>query len=330
VERRPFGKTGWRVSVIGFGAWGIGGPAVAGSTPIGWGSVDDGESSRALQRALNRGVNFIDTADVYGLGHSEELIGNTVGNRQDVIVATKVGHRLNPGGSISLDYSKDYIVTACEASLKRLRRERIDYYQLHSARVFHFEQGECFEALEHLKEQGKIERWGVSLNTFHPEPEADYLLQRSLGHGLQLVLNIINQRVVPLLQQASEGGYGIIVRMPLQFGLLTGKMTPHTVFEKNDHRSFRLTPAIMERALRHLDGVWRMAERYGVSNAALSLSFCASFPEVSTIIPGIKTTRQAEENTKDVVELSRNDRIALQELYNAELHTVVEMMERQG
>jgi aryl-alcohol dehydrogenase-like predicted oxidoreductase len=303
---------------------------MAGSTPIGWGSVDDGESSRSLQRALDRGVNFIDTADVYGLGHSEELIGNTVGNRQDVLVATKVGHRLNPDGSISLDYSKDYIVMACEASLKRLRRDRIDYYQLHSARVPHFEQGECFEALELLKEQGKIERWGVSLNTFHPEPEADYLLQRSLGHGLQLVLNIINQRAVPLLQQASEGGYGVIVRMPLQFGLLTGKITSHTVFEKNDHRSFRLTPEIIERTLRHLEGVWRMAERYGVSHAALSLSFCASFSEVSTIIPGIKTTRQAEENTEDLVRLSRDDLMALQKLYNDELHAVVEMMERQG
>ena len=303
---------------------------MAGSTPIGWGSVDDAVSCRALQRAIDRGVNFIDTADFYGLGHSEKLIGKTVGNRQDVIVATKVGHRLNPDGSISLDYSKDYIIKACEASLKRLRRETIDYYQLHSARVVHFEQGECIEAMELLKERGRIGYWGVSLNTFHPEPEGDYLMQRALGYGVQVVLNIMNQRAVPLLQRASDRGYGVIVRMPLQFGLLAGKMTSETVFQKNDHRFFRLSPAILERALNDLGDVWRMAERNGLSKTSLSLSFCASSPGVSTIIPGIKTPRQAEENTENVVQLSKGDLLALQELYSTRLHDIVEMMERQG
>lgn len=303
---------------------------MAGSTPIGWGDVDDDESSRALQRAIDRGVNFIDTADFYGLGHSEELIGKTVGNRHDVIVATKVGHRLNPDGAISLDYSKKYIVGACEASLKRLRRDRIDYYQLHSARVSNFEQGECFDALDLLKEQGKIGHWGVSMNTFHPEPEAEYLFRHSLGQGLQLVLNIINQRAVPLLRRASECGYGIIVRMPLQFGLLTGKLTPETRFEPSDHRSFRLTPEILQQTLPHLGEVWRMAERYGVSKTLLSLSFCTSFPDVSTIIPGMKTSRQAEENTGAAVQLSREDLMSLRELYRTELHTVVGLMERRG
>ena len=330
MERRPFGTTGMNVNVIGFGAWGIGGSAMAGTIPIGWGAVDDAVSSRALLRAVERGVNFIDTADFYGLGHSESLIGAALGNRQDIIVATKVGHALTADGSISTDYSRDYIIGACEASLKRLRRDRIDYYQLHSARVSHLQQGECIEGMELLKDQGKIRCWGISLNTFHPEPEAEYLMPRNLGSGFQLVLNLINQRAVPLLLQAREKGYGVIARMPLQFGLLTGKFTPHTLFEKDDHRSFRLTPAILESAVRDLGDVWRIAERLGLSRVSLSLSFCLSFPEVSIVIPGIKTPQQAEEDTTGIVCLSAGDLKTLRELYSTKLHTIVEMMERQG
>ena len=330
MERRPFGKTGMNVSVIGFGAWGIGGSAMAGTIPIGWGDVDDTVSTRALLRGVQRGMNFVDTADFYGVGHSESLIGATLGNRQDIIVATKVGHSLNTDGSISTDYSRDYIIRACEASLKRLRRDRIDYYQLHSARVSHLQEGECIEAMELLQGQGKIRCWGISLNTFHPEPEAEYLMHRNLGSGFQLVLNIVNQRAVPLLLRAREKGYGVIARMPLQFGLLAGKFTPHTLFEKNDHRSFRLTPAILECALRDLGDVWRMAERLGLSRVSLSLSFCLSFPEVSTVIPGIKTPQQAEENTSGVVRLSADDLKTLQRLYSTKLRTIVDQMEHQG
>ena len=143
------------ISRVGFGAWGIGGPVMAGDIPIGWGKTDDKTSIKALEKAYNLGINFFDTADFYGLGHSETLIGNTFGNTSNVNIATKVGHRLLKKGSIVLDYSFKHIVSACEASLKRLKRETIDYYQLHSAKMEHLHDGECIEAMIKLKEHGK-------------------------------------------------------------------------------------------------------------------------------------------------------------------------------
>jgi len=173
MELRKFGETGLYVSAVGFGAWGIGGPAMAGIIPIGWGPVDDCISIAALKHALDSGITFNDTADFYGLGHSEELIGRVFGNRSEVVIATKVGHTTNSDGSIRTDYSREYITQACERSLERLNRDSVDYYQLHSARVRHFEDGGCVEALERLREQGKIRTWGISPNTFHPDPEAE-------------------------------------------------------------------------------------------------------------------------------------------------------------
>src|SRR4029079_4943844 len=126
------------------------------------------------------------------LGHSEKLLGSELGRNHDIIIATKAGHR-NIGDAIHFDYTKDYIVRACELSLKRLKRDTIDYYQLHTARLSHFESGECVEVMQLLQQQGKIRFWGLSLNTFYPKPEAELLLNNNWGSGFQLVLNIINQ-----------------------------------------------------------------------------------------------------------------------------------------
>lgn len=330
MEGRRFGTTDMLTGIIGFGAWGIGGPAMAGSTPIGWGEADDTVSLAALERALDLGMNFIDTADFYGLGHSEELIGRVVGGRADVLVASKVGHRLEPGGRIVTDYSRDHIMRACEASLRRLRRDSIDYYQLHSARLSHLEQGECIDAMERLREQGKIRYWGLSLNTFHPAPEAEYLLRLRLGHGFQLVLNIINQRAVPLLAPMQAAGYGIIVRMPLQFGVLTGKLSSSTTFPPNDHRSFRLTTEILSLAMSILDDVRPLKDRYTTTMTGLAISFCAAFPEVSTIITGIKTPAQADENCRPYADISESDMGFLTTAVRHRMLEVVGLMERQG
>ncbi len=330
MEQRRFGRTDLKVSAIGFGAWGIGGPAMAGSMPIGWGAVDDAVSVLALERAYERGIIFYDTADFYGLGHSEDLIGRTFGNRPDVVIATKVGHRLDTDGTAILDYSKKHIRAACEQSLRRLRRESIDLYQLHSARVEHFEQGECLTALEQLQQEGKVRFWGVSLNTFAPEPEARFLMDHGLGHSMQLVLNIINQRSLPVIAEASAKGYGIIARMPLQFGLLTGKIRPDASFASNDHRSFRLTPEIIRRtleALRELDPTLR---RRNISLTSLALSYCASAPGVSTVIPGIKTPAQADSNTTDIIALTDDERAAIRDIAERRLTSVMELMQKQG
>ena len=128
-----------------------------------------------MKKARDLGINFYDTADFYGLGHSEELIGKLWGNREDVIIASKVGHRLDKDQNIYLDYSQDYVIKACELSLKRLRRDSIDFYQLHAAKLVHLENGEYILAMEQLHKEGKIRYWGLSLNTYDPEPEGDFL-----------------------------------------------------------------------------------------------------------------------------------------------------------
>lgn len=330
MKYRKFGNTSLEVSEIGFGAWGIGGPSMAGDIPIGWGNVDDETSIKALEKAYSLGVNFYDTADFYGLGHSEELIGKVLSDKKDVIIATKVGHRLAPDNNINLDYSKDYIIKACEESLKRLNRDHIDLYQLHSAKLEHLEQGDCIEAMEQLKTDGKIRYWGISLNTFNPSPEADFLMKKKAGCSFQLVFNILNQKAIFLLQKAHKKGYGIIARMPLQFGLLTGKFNAETHFEKNDHRSFRLTPEVLSEALKCLDHIWPIADKYKISKTSFSLSFVLSFPEVSTTIPGIKTPEQAELNVKDIVQLDKEDVDEITNFFLTELYKVVDQMQKIG
>ena len=202
MNYRKFGNTNLLVSEIGFGAWGIGGPAMVGDVAIGWGDVDDNTSIKALNKSFDLGINFYDTADFYGFGHSEELIGNVFGNKDDVIIASKVGHRVE-NGKILLDYTKNHILDSCDKSLKRLKRDKIDLYQLHSAKLEHLKSGECIEAMEELKSIGKIRYWGISLNTFNPYPEAEYLIERNFANGFQLVLNIINQRSIKLIENSN-------------------------------------------------------------------------------------------------------------------------------
>lgn len=326
MNYRKFGKTGLSVSEVGFGAWAIGGPAMAGDTPIGWGDVSDEQSVAALKKSLDLGINFYDTADFYGLGHSEELIGKVFSNRQDVVIASKVGHRLHKGREIVLDYSKDYILQACEGSLRRLRREAIDFYQLHTARVADLENGECIEAMELLKKQGKIRHWGLSLNTFDPDEEADWMIERNLGEGFQVVLNILNQRGLAAIRKAGKSGYGIIARMPLQFGLLTGKFNKETRFPPDDHRAFRLPPDILGQTLDALEPVWELAGKYGLEKTSLAMSYILSHPEVSTVIPGIKTAEQAKANVNGIVELEPSDLTFLHRLFNEKFNSIVDKM----
>lgn len=325
IKQRTFGKTDLSVSEIGFGAWGIGGPSMAGETAIGWGDVDDNVSVRAIEEAVDHGITFFDTADVYGLGHSEELIGRTLGNRDDVVIATKVGHRVIDGRFVR-DYDPSYITEACEASLRRLQRDRIDYYQLHSARVKELETSGCVAAMERLRDEGKIRYWGVSLDTFNPFPEAEHMIEHSVGDGMQVVLNIINQRARKLIEKASGHGFGIIARMPLQFGVLTGKFDGGASFEGNDHRSKRLTPYVLERLLRELEPVWTLTDRYDTTKTGLSLSFAVNVRGVSTVIPGIKTPEQAVSNTSDLVSLSERDLESLFEVYDRRLSEVVDFL----
>lgn len=330
MQYRKFGNTELAVSEIGFGAWAIGGNTKVGNTPIGWGRADDATSKNAIHTAIDVGINFFDTADFYGLGHSERILGEALKENKSVIIATKVGHR-NIDEKISLDYSKEYILKACEESLRRLQRDVIDYYQLHSARKQHLQEGECIEAMELLKQQGKIRYWGLSLNTFSPDEEADFLIGRNLGDGFQLVFNLINQLAINTIRKANKNGYGIIARMPLQFGLLTGKFTADTKFEKDDHRNFRLTPEIIQSTLKVLEEkVWPIGEKERLNKTQLALSFILSVKEISTIIPGIRTLDHVVQNTTGLKSLSKENLELLQSLSETDWKHVVELMRKQG
>lgn len=330
MEYRRFGNTDLSVSVIGFGAWAIGGPAQIGDMPIGWGPTDDADSIASIHRALDLGINFFDTADFYGLGHSEDLLGRTIANRPDVVIASKLGQRVSPENTIVADYSKSWVLEACEQSLRRLRRDTIDFYQLHIARMAHLEQGDCIEAMHQLVAEGKVRYWGISLNTFYPEPEARFFLERNLGHGFQLVLNLINQRAAGVIEQARTAGYGIIARMPLQFGLLSGKFTEHTTFNKDDHRAKRLTPEVLRTALESLTPLRDMAAQYGISQASLALSFVAGYPGISTVIPGIRTPEQAEMNARAVIGLAPEDMALLKAHYETRWKILMDYLEKLG
>lgn len=329
MRYRKFGTTDLEVSAVGFGAWAIGGGAMVGDTAIGWGAADDATSTAAIHAALDAGISFFDTADIYGLGHSERLLGTCLGNRKDVVIATKVGNTARDN-QFTVDYSGPYITAACEASLRRLQRDTIDYYQLHSARVSHLQREDCIATLQRLQQQGKVRYWGISLNTFDPQPEADFFFQQQVGDGFQLVVNLINQRALPLVKAAAGKGYGIIARMPLQFGLLTGKFDAFTRFRKNDHRYNRLPPDIIAQARELLQPAWDLCGKYGISKTALALSFVLGYPGVSTVIPGIRTPGQVADNTTGLVQLEAGDLQLLEALYATSWANFLQVLERQG
>lgn len=329
MQYRKFGTTDLTVSEVGFGAWAIGGGAMIGNTAIGWGNADDATSKEAIKAALDAGITFFDTADIYGLGHSEDLLGETLKGNQDVVIATKVGN-VSRNDQFTFDYSKEYILSACEKSLKRLNRDVIDYYQLHTARLQHLENGECIEAMQELQQKGKIKHWGISLNTFDPEPEANFFLANNIGSGFQLVLNIINQKALALVKKAAVNGYGVIARMPLQFGLLTGKFNAATKFDVNDHRQNRLTADVITKTDEVLQPVWQLCNKHNINKTQLAISYVLSYDEVSTVIPGIRTPQHVASNTQGIVKLDAQDMQLIESLGTTSFAQLMQLIQQKG
>lgn len=329
MRYRKFGNTDLVVSEIGFGAWAIGGGAMIGNTAIGWGDADDTVSTKAIFTAMDTGINFFDTADIYGLGHSEELLGKIIAGKKEIIIATKVGN-VSRHDQFTVDYTKEYILKACDSSLGKLKRDVIDYYQLHSARIQHLQSGECIEAMQQLQKQGKIRYWGISLNTFDPIPEADFFIVNKIGHGFQLVLNLLNQKTLPLLKRSAENGYGVIVRMALQFGLLTGKFDKEVNFTANDHRKSRLTKEVIDVSNNVLEPVWDLCKKYNCSKTELALSYILAYPEVSTIIAGIRTAEQVQLNTTGLFQLDQEDMQMIESLGETDFASVMKLIRQQG
>ena len=295
------GKRGPRVSTIGFGAWAIGG--------MNWGPTDDEVSMKALHTALDAGVTLIDTADVYGFGHSEDLIARVIKERGkgEVIIATKAGNDFYYAGEASDDgygaiqqnYRKDYIIEAAEKSLQRLGLETLDILQLHSPDLEKLEWDDPWEALTILKEQGKIRHAGLSIQSFK-ESEQAHVLDRhaDLLDCIQVRYNLLEREAEKvLLPKAMEHGIGVIVRIPLLFGLLSGKFNRHSVFTGDDHRRFNLTPEKLDTYLGAMESMSELYDRYAAwSKVQVALRFGVSHPACHVAIPGGKTPEQVLEN----------------------------------
>lgn len=295
MHYRKLGRTGITVSEIGFGGWAIGGLADAAGTPLGWGRTSDDESLAAIRRARELGVTFFDTADSYGFGRSESLLGIVLSrHRHDVVIATKVGVMRDVNGRLAKDFSRNHIYHAVDGSLKRLRTDYIDLYQLHNPTIDELRRDDIHEAMDRLQEVGKIRFWGVSVTT--PD-EGIEIINRGWAHALQVLYNVLNQAPAQqLFPLAKEKGYGIIARVPLASGLLTGKFRPDTVFPQNDVRQNFLTPKRLEEAISRVDEAKSIIGGTARSLAEGALRFILANDAVSTTIPGAKNVRQVEMN----------------------------------
>jgi aryl-alcohol dehydrogenase-like predicted oxidoreductase len=295
MEYRELGKTGIKVSAIGFGGWAIGGPSEASGTPLGWGRTTDEESLAAIRRARDLGVTFFDTADSYGFGRSESLLGIVLSRkREDVIIATKVGVIRNSTGELKKDFSKQHIFVAVDGSLKRLRSDYIDLYQVHNPTIDDLRREEIQDAMERLQDNGKIRFWGVSVS--NPE-EGLEVVRRGWGNTLQVLYNILNQAPAEeLFPMAKEKGYGIIARVPLASGLLTGKFRIDTTFPTDDIRQNFLTPRRLQEALDRVDEVKSIIGGAARTLIEGALRFVLANDAVATAIPGAKTIHQVEGN----------------------------------
>lgn len=295
MRHRALGSTGIDVSEIGFGAWAIGGATSAGGVPVGWGRTQDDESMAAIRRAVELGITFFDTADIYGHGRSESLLGIILSRRRkDVVIATKVGVSRTSAEDHIKDFSKKHIYLAVDASLRRLRTDYIDVYQLHNPTIADLEREEIQDAMATLQNLGKIRVWGVSVTT---PSEGIEIIRRGWGYTLQVLYNILNQSPErELLPLAKERGYGIIARVPLASGLLTGKYRADSSFPSSDIRQNFLTPRRLVEAIARVDEARSIVSGTTRSLTEAAIRFPLAHAAVSTVIPGAKSAHQVELN----------------------------------
>ena len=296
MHYRTLGRTGLEVSEIGYGAWGIAGDA--------WLGAKDEESLKALNRAVDLGLNFIDTALAYGEGHSERLVGKIVKEREETIhVATKVPpkNRIWPapeGTAPEETFPRDYVRECTEQSLSNLGLETIDVQQFHVWQDDWTGVGDWQEAVEDLKREGKIRFFGVSINDHQPA-NAVRFIETGVVDTVQVIYNVFDQSPEDeLFPACQEHDVGVIVRVPFDEGALTGRVTPDTTFDEGDfrHDYFR-----GERKREVYDRVRAIVSELGASEdemAEIALRYILSHPAVSTVIPGMRSVRNVERNTR--------------------------------
>ncbi|OGS48426.1 MAG: hypothetical protein A3K68_01425 [Euryarchaeota archaeon RBG_16_68_13] len=290
MKERVLGRTGIKVSEVGFGAWAIGGNAHGNS----YGPTEDATSLAAVRRAVDLGCTFFDTADVYGWGHSEEILGQALeGRREDVVIATKVGGDFYHGG-VRMNFEPGYIAFALERSLRRLRTDHVDLYQLHNPPAESMADPATYEALDRLKEENKIRAYGVSI---HEPFEGTLCIESGRPDVLQIPFSILRSEwAAEFLPDARQANVGIIAREPLGNGFLAGGIRMESRFVPGDIRS--LWPRSMIEARVRLADRLRFLEGPERTLAQAALRFVLASPEVSVTIPGAKSPVQVEENLR--------------------------------
>ncbi len=324
MEYRALGRTGWNISAIGFGAWGIGGDA--------WGATDDHVSLAALNRAIDLGINFIDTADVYGDGHSEQLIAQVLKARSEqLIIATKAGRRLDP--HTASGYNRQNLTSFVERSLRNLETEALDLLQLHSPPSEVYDMPEVFGILDDLVQQGKLRFYGVSVERVD---EALKAITYPHVQSVQIIFNMF--RLKPAEQffaAAREHRVGILARVPLASGLLTGKFRPQTQFAANDHRNFNrhgeafdqgetFSGVDYETGLEAVEQLRPLVPQ-GATMAEFALRWILMFPEVTSAIAGAKNPEQVEDNVRAATlpPLSHEKMDRVREIYDTYIRPLV-------
>ena len=305
MNYRILGKTELKVSEIGLGTWGISGN--------GYGPTDDQTSLKTIHKALDQGVNFIDTADSYGNGHSEELIGQVLSERRDkeTIVATKVGWDFYSSGGIRGNLEPKYIKSALEKSLKRIKRDWIDIYQIHISNPEKIHSFNAYETLLQLKKEGKIRFYGVSVKNIQDGFDA----VTSGVDTVQITYNIIAQDLEKeFIPFASSKGIGVIVKEPLASGLLSGKYNRKSKFHKKDHRNGWSKQFLHENLAKIDDLKFLVMKDRTLCQSAIN--FVLTNKEVSTTIPGAKNPKQVEENIRSInTSLSDTEKKQIKNLY---------------
>jgi len=296
MQYRELGRTGWEVSTISFGAWAIGGT---------WGDVKDEESLAALHRALDLGVNFFDTADVYGEGRSEQLLAKLRKERSETFyVATKAGRRLDP--HVASGYNKENLTAFVERSLKNLETEALDLLQLHCPPTAVYYMPEVFDALDGLLKDGKLRHYGVSVEKVE---EALKAIEYPNVQTVQIIFNMFRQRPLDLFfGEAQRRKIGILARVPLSSGMLSGKMSRTSSFQEDDHRQFNRHGEGFDRGetfsgLDYEVGLQAVKELRSlvpsdITLAQMALRWILMSPAVTCAIPGAKRPSQVEENVK--------------------------------
>lgn len=294
MHTRPLGRTGWNVSDVSFGAWAVGGT---------WGHVEDEESLAAMHRAVDLGVNFFDTADVYGDGRSERLIQRLKSERSEEIhVATKAGRRLDP--HVAEGYTAENLEAFIDRSRENLGMDTLDLVQLHCPPTPVYYTPETFEALEDMVRRGKIRHWGVSVEKVEEGLKA---MEYPGCQTVQIIFNVFRQRPADLfLPEAKRRKVGVLARLPLSSGMLTGKLKPDTHFDADDHRAFNREGAGFDKGetfsgVPYNEGLAAVEELRplipkGMTMGQFALRWILMFDGVTCAIPGGKRPDQVEQN----------------------------------